>query len=182
MSRQPHRIGIIGGSGLYHIDGLTDTRWVRVKTPFGPPSDELLTGRLAGRDVVFLPATAAAIACSPPNSPTAPISGPSRSSASPGSQHQRRGFPPEKATNPATSSSSTSSSTAPSSLPPTPSSAAASSPMSPSPIPFARNCASSSSPRPAPQAPRPRRRHLRLHGRPRFQHPRRVPRQPRRRL
>jgi 5'-methylthioadenosine phosphorylase len=55
MSRQPHRIGIIGGSGLYHIDGLTDTRWVRVKTPFGPPSDELLTGRLAGRDVVFLP-------------------------------------------------------------------------------------------------------------------------------
>ncbi len=55
MSRQPHRIGIIGGSGLYHIDGLTDTRWVRIKTPFGPPSDELLTGRLAGRDVVFLP-------------------------------------------------------------------------------------------------------------------------------
>jgi 5'-methylthioadenosine phosphorylase len=55
MSRQPHRIGIIGGSGLYHIDGLTDTRWVRVKTPFGDPSDELLTGRLAGRDVVFLP-------------------------------------------------------------------------------------------------------------------------------
>ena len=55
MSRQPHRIGIIGGSGLYHIDGLTDTRWVRVKTPFGAPSDELLTGRLAGRDVVFLP-------------------------------------------------------------------------------------------------------------------------------
>lgn len=50
-----HRIGIIGGSGLYHIDGLTDTRWVRVRTPFGPPSDELLTGRLCGRDVVFLP-------------------------------------------------------------------------------------------------------------------------------
>lgn len=52
---QPHHVGIIGGSGLYHIDGLTDTRWVRVKTPFGPPSDDLLTGRLAGRDVVFLP-------------------------------------------------------------------------------------------------------------------------------
>lgn len=50
-----HRIGIIGGSGLYHIDGLTHTRWVRVPTPFGPPSDHLLTGRLAGRDVVFLP-------------------------------------------------------------------------------------------------------------------------------
>jgi len=55
MSQPLHRIGIIGGSGLYHIDGLTDTRWVRVRTPFGPPSDELLTGRLAGRDVVFLP-------------------------------------------------------------------------------------------------------------------------------
>lgn len=55
MSRQPHRIGIIGGSGLYHVEGLTDTRWVKVKTPFGPTSDDLLTGRLAGRDVVFLP-------------------------------------------------------------------------------------------------------------------------------
>jgi 5'-methylthioadenosine phosphorylase len=50
-----HRIGIIGGSGLYHIEGFTDQKWIKVKTPFGPPSDELLTGRLAGRDVVFLP-------------------------------------------------------------------------------------------------------------------------------
>lgn len=50
-----HRIGIIGGSGLYEIDGLEETRWVRVKTPFGPPSDEFLTGTLAGREVVFLP-------------------------------------------------------------------------------------------------------------------------------
>ena len=49
------RIGIIGGSGLYHIDGFTDQKWVKVKTPFGPPSDDFLTGRLAGRDVVFLP-------------------------------------------------------------------------------------------------------------------------------
>lgn len=55
MSRQPHRIGIIGGSGLYHVEGLTNTRWVKVKTPFGPTSDDLLTGRLAGREVVFLP-------------------------------------------------------------------------------------------------------------------------------
>ncbi len=50
----PPRIGIIGGSGLYHVEGLTDTRWVKVTTPFGPPSDEFLTGRLAGREVVFL--------------------------------------------------------------------------------------------------------------------------------
>jgi len=50
-----HRIGIIGGTGLYHIEGFSDQRWVRVRTPFGPPSDALLTGTLAGRDVVFLP-------------------------------------------------------------------------------------------------------------------------------
>ena len=50
-----HRIGIIGGTGLYNIEGFTHQKWVKVKTPFGPPSDELLTGRLAGRDVVFLP-------------------------------------------------------------------------------------------------------------------------------
>ena len=49
------RIGIIGGSGLYHLEGFTSQKWVKVKTPFGPPSDELLTGRLAGREVVFLP-------------------------------------------------------------------------------------------------------------------------------
>jgi 5'-methylthioadenosine phosphorylase len=53
MSR--HKIGIIGGSGLYNIEGFTRQKWVSVKTPFGPPSDELLTGRLAGREVVFLP-------------------------------------------------------------------------------------------------------------------------------
>jgi 5'-methylthioadenosine phosphorylase len=50
-----HRIGIIGGTGLYHIEGFTNQKWVRVKTPFGAPSDALLTGTLAGREVVFLP-------------------------------------------------------------------------------------------------------------------------------
>jgi 5'-methylthioadenosine phosphorylase len=50
-----HRIGIIGGSGLYKIEGFTKQKWVPVNTPFGTPSDQLLTGRLAGRDVVFLP-------------------------------------------------------------------------------------------------------------------------------
>jgi 5'-methylthioadenosine phosphorylase len=50
-----HRVGIIGGSGLYHIDGFSAQKWVKVKTPFGAPSDDLLTGRLAGREVVFLP-------------------------------------------------------------------------------------------------------------------------------
>jgi 5'-methylthioadenosine phosphorylase len=50
-----HRIGIIGGTGLYDLEGFTRQKWVKVKTPFGPPSDDLLTGKLAGRDVVFLP-------------------------------------------------------------------------------------------------------------------------------
>jgi 5'-methylthioadenosine phosphorylase len=50
-----YRIGIIGGSGLYHIEDFTNQKWVKVKTPFGAPSDEFLTGTLAGREVVFLP-------------------------------------------------------------------------------------------------------------------------------
>src|SRR5580692_10969507 len=49
------KIGIIGGSGLYSIEGFTNQTWVKVKTPFGSPSDDLLTGTLAGRAVVFLP-------------------------------------------------------------------------------------------------------------------------------
>src|SRR5205814_5490212 len=51
----PHRIGIIGGSGLYHLDGFTKQKWVKVKTPFGSPSDSFLTAQLAGRRLVFLP-------------------------------------------------------------------------------------------------------------------------------
>jgi len=50
-----HKIGIIGGTGLYSIEGFTNQKWVKVKTPFGKPSDDLLTGKIAGRDVVFLP-------------------------------------------------------------------------------------------------------------------------------
>ncbi len=48
-------LGIVGGSGLYEIDGLEDRRWVKVETPWGEPSDELLTGTLAGVKLVFLP-------------------------------------------------------------------------------------------------------------------------------
>jgi 5'-methylthioadenosine phosphorylase len=50
-----HRIGIIGGTGLYNLEGFTDQKWVRVRTPFGRTSDDLLTGRIAGRPLVFLP-------------------------------------------------------------------------------------------------------------------------------
>ena len=39
-------LGIVGGSGLYEIDGLTDTVWKTVETPWGKPSDQLLFGRL----------------------------------------------------------------------------------------------------------------------------------------
>jgi len=49
------KIGVIGGSGLYEIDGLKDKKWVKVTTPFGDPSDEYLTGKLEGHDLVFLP-------------------------------------------------------------------------------------------------------------------------------
>ena len=50
-----HRIGIIGGSGLYNIEGFKNQKWRTVKTPLGAASDQLLTGTLAGREVVFLP-------------------------------------------------------------------------------------------------------------------------------
>jgi 5'-methylthioadenosine phosphorylase len=49
------KVGIIGGSGLYQIDGLTDTKEVKVKTPFGDPSDAITLGKLQGIDVAFLP-------------------------------------------------------------------------------------------------------------------------------
>ncbi|MCW2237170.1 S-methyl-5'-thioadenosine phosphorylase [Azospirillum canadense] len=48
-------LGVIGGSGVYDIDGLENKRWVKVETPFGDPSDELLTGELNGQTLVFLP-------------------------------------------------------------------------------------------------------------------------------
>lgn len=47
-------IGIIGGSGLYSMPGLEGAREVRVRTPFGDPSDALITGTLEGRRVAFL--------------------------------------------------------------------------------------------------------------------------------
>ena len=48
-------IGVIGGSGVYDMDGLEDAKWVKVATPFGDPSDELLIGEIDGQRVVFLP-------------------------------------------------------------------------------------------------------------------------------
>jgi 5'-methylthioadenosine phosphorylase len=48
-------IGVIGGSGVYQIDGLEGASWVKVKTPWGNPSDEVLLGRLNGTPMAFLP-------------------------------------------------------------------------------------------------------------------------------
>lgn len=48
-------IGIIGGSGIYEIDGLDNPRWITVTSAFGEPSDQLLTGRLHGQAMAFLP-------------------------------------------------------------------------------------------------------------------------------
>ncbi|HXE48183.1 MAG TPA: S-methyl-5'-thioadenosine phosphorylase [Ramlibacter sp.] len=51
----PPVIGVLGGSGVYDIDGLSGKRWVKVDSPFGEPSDELLFGELNGQRMVFLP-------------------------------------------------------------------------------------------------------------------------------
>jgi 5'-methylthioadenosine phosphorylase len=48
-------IGVIGGSGVYDINGLEAGEWRRVATPWGDPSDAILTGRLGGTDMAFLP-------------------------------------------------------------------------------------------------------------------------------
>jgi 5'-methylthioadenosine phosphorylase len=53
-SREPS-IGVIGGSGLYEMEGISDLSEVAVPTPFGEPSDNIITGRISGRRVCFLP-------------------------------------------------------------------------------------------------------------------------------
>ena len=58
-------IGIIGGSGLYAMPGLTDTQEVSLKTPFGEPSDAYVLGTLEGGAWRFWRATGAAIASCP---------------------------------------------------------------------------------------------------------------------
>jgi 5'-methylthioadenosine phosphorylase len=49
------KIGVIGGSGVYEIEGLADARWVSLSTPWGSPSDEILTGTIEGVAMAFLP-------------------------------------------------------------------------------------------------------------------------------
>jgi 5'-methylthioadenosine phosphorylase len=54
LSQDRAAIGIIGGSGLYEMEGLQEMREVAVETPFGKPSDAFILGRLEGREVAFL--------------------------------------------------------------------------------------------------------------------------------
>jgi len=54
-SARPATIGVLGGSGVYELDGLRGARWVKVESPFGAPSDEILIGNLAGVRFAFLP-------------------------------------------------------------------------------------------------------------------------------
>ena len=51
----PAAIGVIGGSGLYELDGLSDVEELNIETPFGAPSDAIITGNLNGRRICFLP-------------------------------------------------------------------------------------------------------------------------------
>jgi 5'-methylthioadenosine phosphorylase len=50
-----NKLGIIGGSGLYSIESLEDSQWIKVDTPWGSPSDEILQAKLNGKEVFFLP-------------------------------------------------------------------------------------------------------------------------------
>jgi len=49
------KLGKIGGSGLYNMEGLEDSKWVKVNTPWGSPSDEILKAKLKGKEIFFLP-------------------------------------------------------------------------------------------------------------------------------
>jgi 5'-methylthioadenosine phosphorylase len=55
MKNEPPAIGIIGGSGLYQMEELRDSTEHKIETPFGPPSDRLVGGKLSERQVYFLP-------------------------------------------------------------------------------------------------------------------------------
>ena len=55
MAKDNLVLGIIGGSGIYDIDGVENGKWVKATTPYGDPSDEIFMGSLNGINVAFLP-------------------------------------------------------------------------------------------------------------------------------
>ena len=67
-------IGVIGGSGVYEIEGLEGAEWVTAESSFGTPSDQVLVGRLDGVKMVFLPRHGRGHVHTPQPCPTAPIS------------------------------------------------------------------------------------------------------------
>ena len=50
-----NKLAIIGGSGLYNIDGIKDEKWITVKTPWGEPSDQILEAKIDNKQIYFLP-------------------------------------------------------------------------------------------------------------------------------
>ena len=49
------KLGIIGGSGLYKMEGFEKTTWKKIKTPWGPPSDEILSAKIGAEEICFIP-------------------------------------------------------------------------------------------------------------------------------
>ena len=83
MTASESVIGVIGGSGIYDIEGLSNTRWEGVSSPFGEPSDELLFGDVEGQRMVFLPRHGRGPSYLPTGSTTEPTSTRSSAPASP---------------------------------------------------------------------------------------------------
>ena len=50
-----NKLGIIGGSGLYNMEGLENSKWIKVNTPWGNPSDDILRAEFKGKEIFFLP-------------------------------------------------------------------------------------------------------------------------------
>ena len=50
-----NKLAIIGGSGLYNIDGIKDEKWITIKTPWGEPSDQILEAKIDNKQIYFLP-------------------------------------------------------------------------------------------------------------------------------
>ena len=50
-----NKLGIIGGSGLYNMEGLENSKWIKVNTPWGSPSDDILQAEFKGKEIFFLP-------------------------------------------------------------------------------------------------------------------------------
>ena len=64
-----NKLAIIGGSGLYNIDGIKDEKWITVKTPWGEPSDQILEAKIDNNQIFFLPRHSRGHKINPTNRP-----------------------------------------------------------------------------------------------------------------